>query len=52
MQYQIEDLINRARELFGVSPALVKVALTATGKKKFTLKDAKRIVKEFAAQEV
>ena len=50
--YQIEDLISRARELFGMSPALVKIALEATGKKRFSLKEAKAIVKKFAAQEV
>lgn len=44
----IEDLIKGARELFGYSPALVAAALKRTGRKKFSLDEAKKTVREFA----
>ena len=50
--YTIEELVEGARQKFKLSPALVAAALKATGKVKFTLKEAQKIVKKFAEQKV
>lgn len=53
--YTIEELVAAAKQI-GYSKVLVEAALRArsrqTGRDKFTLKDAKWIVKRFAEAEV
>ena len=50
--YTIAELIKASQKLFGLSGALVSVALRETGRDKFSLDEAKRIVAEFAKREV
>ena len=49
--YTIEELTQAARKVFGYSPWLVSAALKCSNKKKFTLAEAKKIVKAFAEKE-
>ena len=49
--YTIEELIKGAKKL-GYRGALVEAALRSSKKKKFTLEQAKAIVKAFAEREV
>ncbi|MBQ3727242.1 MAG: hypothetical protein IJR52_01755 [Selenomonadaceae bacterium] len=48
--YTIKELANAGKEEFGVPSFVVAAALKATGKKKFTLEEAHKIVDEFAKQ--
>lgn len=50
--YTIKELIQAAHNVFKLSGALVEAALLLSGKKKFTLDEAKAIVNEFANREV
>lgn len=50
--YTIKELVRVAYKIFGVSGALVQVALEASGRKEFTLDEAKEIVEEFAKREI
>lgn len=48
--YTIEELTAVGKKEFGYPSFLVKTALKATGRKKFTLEEAREIVEEFAKQ--
>ena len=50
--YTIDELIRASRKIFGESPVLVEAALKLSGKKIFTLDEAKQIVAAFATREV
>ncbi|MBQ4495037.1 MAG: hypothetical protein II968_04650 [Selenomonadaceae bacterium] len=50
--YSIKELVQVARKLFKHSGALVEAALQLSGKKSFTLDEAKLIIKEFAERPV
>ena len=50
--HEITELIRAAEKIFGRSPVLVEAALKATGRKTFTLDEAKLIVTTFAESEV
>ncbi|MBR3381682.1 MAG: hypothetical protein IKO05_02220 [Selenomonadaceae bacterium] len=50
--YTIEILAAAGKKEFGYPSFLVKAALKASGKKKFTLEEAHAIVEEFAKQKV
>ena len=50
--YTIKELVRVAKKHFGVSGALVEVALSAAGTDKFTLDEAKKIVAEFASKPI
>ena len=49
--YTIDELIKAANK-FGYSPVLVEAALRVKGKKKFSFKEAQKIVDKFAKLEV
>ena len=50
--YTIDELVKAARKTGSHSPVLVAAALGSTGKKKFSLKEAEKIIKKFASAEV
>lgn len=50
--YTLDELVQAARKIFGESPVLVEAALKITGKKSFTLDEAKKFVAQFAKHEV
>ena len=50
--FTVKELVQVAHKIFKVSGALVEAALRLTGRKTFTLDEAKSIVDEFANREV
>lgn len=50
--YKIEELTQSARKIFNASPAAVRAALEISGKKTFSLDEAKQIVEAFLIREV
>ena len=50
--FTIKELVQVAHRIFKTSGALVEAALRLTGRKTFTLDEAKAIVNEFANREV
>ena len=50
--YTIDELVKAARKTGEQSPVLVEAALNSAGKKKYSLEEAKRIIKKFADAEV
>lgn len=50
--FSIKELVQVARKIFKVSGALVEAALKASGKRTFTLDEAKLIIKDFAERKI
>lgn len=50
--YTISELVSAAQNIFRQSPAAVRAALELSGKKTFSLDEAKRVVEAFLIREV
>ena len=50
--YSIQELVQVAQKFFKQNGVLVEAALKGTGKKSFTIGEAKQIIREFAKREV
>lgn len=50
--YTIDELTRAAHKIFMTSPTLTRAALELSGKKTFSLDEAKRIVEAFLIHEV
>ena len=50
--YEINDFVKAAQKIFGYTGALVEAALKLAGKEKYTVEEAKQIVRAFANKPV